>query len=158
MLPIIQREVVSRQRWLNSAAYADTLIVTQSVPGPLALNNSIIVGIHLRGIAGGLTAALGVVTPSVIVILILVGFLLPLIQENIFVQAIFYGIRPTVVALIVAAAYYLARELINNWMGISLIVVLLAFAVLVRPHPIIILLSGGLLGFLLFRKRGSTDA
>lgn len=153
MLPVIQREVVERQKWVGRDLFFDSLIITQSVPGPLALNSSVIIGQHLRGLSGGLMAALGVITPSVVIILALTAFVLPYIQENIYVQAVFFGLRPAVVALIAAAAFSLARDILRDWTGVFLAAVLLATALIFNLHPITILLTGGFTGLLLFRRR-----
>ncbi len=153
MLPVIQREVVHKQKWVDQAIFFDSLIVTQSIPGPLALNNSIIIGQRLRGLRGGLTAALGVITPSILIILAIVALFLPYYQDNVYVQAIFYGLRPAVVALITAAAFNLAREMLRGWASVLLAAVLLAAALLFKVHPIAILVGGGLIGLILFRGR-----
>ncbi len=153
ILPVIQREVVVTRKWVDRAFFFDTLIITQSMPGALALNSSIQIGMHLRGLPGGILAALGAITPSVLIILSIVGLFLPVYRDNSYVQAVFYGLRPAVVALIAAAAFHLGQELIRGWTSITLAAVLLAAAVLLNIHPIAILLAGGLAGLILFRKR-----
>lgn len=152
MLPAIQREVVERQKWVERDLFFDSLIITQSVPGPLALNSSIIIGQQLRGLSGGLMAALGVITPSVVIILALTAFILPYFQENIYVRAVFFGLRPAVVAMIAAAAFSLARDVLRDWTGVFLTAALLAAALIFNLHPITILLTGGFTGLLLFRR------
>ncbi len=153
MLPVIQREVVHRHKWLKQSVFFDSLIVTQSIPGPLALNNAIIIGQRLRGFSGGIIAALGVITPSVLVILAVVSFFFPYFRHNTYVQAVFYGLRPAVVALITAAALNLARELLRSWASAILAAVLLAVNLLFEIHPIVIMLIGGLAGLVIFWKR-----
>jgi len=153
MLPVIQREVVERKKWLQYDLFIDSLIITQSVPGPLALNISIIVGQRLRGVKGGLTAALGVISPSVISVLAIVAFIFPVFRDSVYVQAVFYGLRPAVVALITASAFNLARDILRGWSGLLLTVLLLATALIFNFHPIVILLGGGLSGLALFRQR-----
>lgn len=155
ILPMIQREVVVNRRWVDRAFFFDSLIITQSVPGALALNSSIQVGTHLRGAPGGLAAALGVITPSVLIILFLAGFLLPVFKDNRYVQAAFYGLRPAVVALIAAAALNLGREILRGWSSAILAAALLAASLLLRLHPIAVMLAGGLAGLILFRKKGA---
>ncbi len=152
MLPVIQREVVHRKKWLDQSVFLDSLIVTQSIPGPLALNNAIIIGQRLRGFSGGLIAALGVITPPILVILAVASFLFPYFRHNIYVQAVFYGLRPAVVALITAAALNLARELLRGWGSAILTAVLLAASLLFEIHPIAIMLGGGLIGLVIFWK------
>jgi len=152
ILPILQREIVYRLKWVDGGAFMDILIITQSLPGPLALNCSILVGRRLRGTVGGLIAALGIVLPSFLIILLLAAFLLPVVWNNEFVQAIFYGLRPAVVALVAAAACNLGREFVKDRFSLGILVLLLAVSLAFHLHPVLILALGALLGLFLFRK------
>ena len=98
MVPIIQREVIERRGWIDR----------QSAPGPIALNTSVFVGYKMRGYAGALAALLGVVVPAFTVILI-VAIYFAQFRENIYVNAAFKGMRPAVVALIVAPVISLSK-------------------------------------------------
>lgn len=153
MLPIIQREVVTRRKWVEESLFLDMLIVAQSLPGAIALNSAIQIGMHLRGIAGGALAALGVMIPSIGVILALAAFFLPLFQDNVYVQAVFYGLRPAVVALIAAAVINLGRSILDHRLSFILAGALLAAALLLKVHPIAILLAGGAAGLIIFKER-----
>lgn len=152
ILPVIQREVVERRRWVSQADFSEILIITQGVPGQLALNSAIQVGVRLRGTAGGLAAALGVTFPSVAIILAVAAYFYPLLRDNFHVQAAFYGLRPAVVALIAAAAIKMGRDIIPGVRGALLCAALLILAVLTGIHPILILLAGGAAGFAVYRK------
>ncbi len=156
ILPVIQRIVVEERRWVSQGDFSDILIITQGMPGQLALNSSIQIGIRLRGTAGGAVAALGVTLPSVAILLAIAAYLYPLVRDNIYVQAIFYGIRPAVVGLIVIAAVKMGRNILHGWKGIILCVLLLAAAVISGAHPILILISGGLIGLLVNKRKGES--
>ena len=67
-------------------------------------------------------------------------------------QAVFYGLRPAVVALITAAALNLARELLRDWASAILTAVLLSAGLLFEIHPIAIMLGGGLIGLIIYWK------
>lgn len=153
MLPIIQREVVTRRCWVGEELFFDMLIVAQSLPGAIALNSAIQVGLHLRGLAGGGLAALGVIIPPIGVILALAAFFLPSFEDNVYVRAVFYGLRPAVVALIAAAVISLGRNILNHRLSIALAAALLAAALLLHVHPIAILIAGGAAGLILFREK-----
>ncbi len=153
ILPVIQQEVVEHKKWVSKKEFADILIITQGLPGQLALNSAIQVGIRLRGTVGGLTGALGVTAPSVIILLAIAAYFYPLLKDNIYVQAVFYGLRPAVVALIAAAAIKMGREILQGINGIILCAVLLAVAIITQMHPIAVLLIGGLVGLVIFRRR-----
>ena len=154
MLPIIEREVVSIRKWVEENLFFDMLIVAQSLPGAIALNSAIQIGLHLRGITGGTIAALGVIIPPIGIILVLAAFFLPFFQDNVFVKAVFYGLRPAVVALIAATVIRLGRSILDHWLSIALAAALLAAALLLKIHPIAILITGGLAGLIIFREKG----
>lgn len=150
ILPIIQREIIHRLEWMDTETFMDILIITQSFPGPLALNCSIIVGQRLRGTAGGLIAALGIVMPSFLIILLLAAFLLPVVWNNRFVQAAFYGLRPAVAALVMAVAWNLGKKFAKDRLGLGLLGLLLAVSLIFHPHPVLILVFGALLGLFFY--------
>lgn len=154
MLPIIQREIVARRKWIEESLFFDMLIVAQSLPGAVALNSAIQVGLRLRGLAGGSLAALGTILPSFCVILAIAAYFLPLFQDNVYIKAVFYGLRPAVVALIAAAVINLGRSILKRRRSIALAAALLAAALLLKIHPIAILVAGGLMGLILFRDKG----
>ena len=152
MLPIIQREIVERNQWTDFKTFSAILVITQSVPGTLALNCSIQIGLRLRGLPGALLAILGIVLPPFIIILIIAIFLLPVYRDNVYVQAVFYGLRPAIVALIASAAVSLGRQLLSGRVSIVLTAALLLIALLCNLHPIAVMLTGGIAGLVLFRK------
>jgi len=152
ILPVIQQEVVNNKKWVSPEEFSDILIITQGMPGQLALNSAIQIGIRLRGIPGGLMGALGVTAPSVIILLAIAAYFYPLLRDNDYVQAIFYGLRPAVVALIAAAAVKMGRGILQGLNGVILCAVLLVIAIITQIHPIIILLVGGLAGMIVCKK------
>ena len=100
-IPFLQ-DISQRTGWFTSAQLADMLAVSESTPGPIGVNMATYVGFTTAGIPGALVATLGLVTPSVIVILIIAAFLKSF-RDNKYVERVFYGIRPASTALIAAA-------------------------------------------------------
>ena len=98
MLPLIQREVVDRG-WLSKEDFIDLFSVAQSLPGIFAVNISIFVGYKLKRVPGGIVCALGSILPSFFIILAIALFFTH-VQDNIWVEKAFKGLRPAVVALI----------------------------------------------------------
>ena len=92
----------SRTGWFSAGELANMIAISESTPGPMGVNMATYVGFHTGGIAGGVIATLGLVCPSIIVILIIAGFLKKF-RESRGVDAVFYGIRPASAALIAAA-------------------------------------------------------
>jgi chromate transporter len=151
ILPVIRQEVVHNRKWVDEDVFADILIITQGMPGQLALNSAIQIGVRLRGTAGGLVAALGVTAPSVIILLLIAAWFYPLFRHNQYVQAAFYGLRPAVVALIAAAAIKMGRDILHGATGIILCGFLLIAAIITQIHPILVLVAGGLAGLVICR-------
>ncbi len=103
MLPLIEKEVIEAKGWTNQEEIMDIYALSQSIPGAIAINTSIFLGRKLGGLAGALAAMLGVVLPSIIVILLIAVFFVSL-QSNPAVMAVFAGIRAAIVGLVAAAA------------------------------------------------------
>lgn len=151
MIPLIQHEVINHRRWLREGEFVELLTIAQTAPGPIALNTAVFVGYKLRGYRGALAAVLGVVIPSFLIILVVAMFFADM-RDNVWVDAAFKGMRPAVVALIVAPIVGLARGM-NMW----LIAVAAAIALVVwyfGLSPVWFLMAGALGGVLWVVKRG----
>lgn len=151
MISIIQREIVDKHKWINKEEFLDLLAVAQSLPGILAVNISVAVGDKLRGLRGSLCAAAGTILPSFTIILLIAMFLTPeMITDNATIAAIFKGIRPAVVALIVAPVITSAKAAKIGWktVWIPIAVALLIWSKLpVISNPILFIVAGGLIGW-----------
>ena len=101
MIPLIEREVIEKKRWIEKRDFLDMLVLAQSAPGPIAVNTAVFVGYKTAGVMGAIMATLGTVLPSFIIILLLALFFAE-VRENRYVDAAFRAMRPAVVALIVA--------------------------------------------------------
>lgn len=157
MISLIEREVVETRKWISREDFLDLLAVAQSLPGILAVNISVAVGDKLRGLKGSVVAALGTIMPCFLIILSIAIFLTPnLIQNNPVVSAVFRGIRPAVVALIVAPVITTAKASHIGWKTIWIPV---AVALLIWSHlpvvsnPILYIIIGGVCGFLWLRRQ-----
>lgn len=152
MISIIEKEIVDKKHWIEREEFLDLLAVAQSLPGILAVNISVAVGDKLRGMKGAVTAALGTILPSFMIILCIAIFLTPdLIKNNETLSSIFMGIRPAVVALIIAPVITSARaaKIGCKTIAIPVAVALLIWSKLpVISNPIIYIVLGGLGGWL----------
>ena len=151
MLPIIQREVVDNKKWLGEEEFLDSIAVTNSLPGPLAINCATFVGYKTAGYAGAAAAALGAVLPSFLIILVIAVFFASF-RENPIVEHVFSGIRPAVVALIAFALFKLVKSMGVNPLNISVSIAVLLLILLFNFHPIVTIVICGALGFFLYRK------
>lgn len=151
MISLIEREVVDKNRWIERDEFLDLLAISQSLPGILAVNISVSVGDKLRGFKGSLAAALGTILPSFLIILLIAIFLTPdIIKENCVVASIFMGIRPCVVALIIAPVITSARAAKITWRTVWIPVVT-AILIYVGWNPIVFIVAGAVGGYLWFR-------
>ncbi len=101
-------DISTKTGWFTEAQLADMIAVSESTPGPIGVNMATYVGFTTAGIPGAIIATLGLVTPSVIVILI-VARVLQAFRQNRYVDAAFYGLRPCSVGLIAAAGILVVR-------------------------------------------------
>lgn len=103
MIAIIEKEIVTKNKWIGKEEFLDLLAIAQAMPGILAVNIAVVIGDRLKGIKGSLCAALGTILPSFFMILAIAIFLTPeTIKNDPTLSSIFKGIRPAVVALIIA--------------------------------------------------------
>lgn len=157
MISIIEREVVDRRKWLTKTEFLDLLAVAQALPGILAVNIAVAVGDSLRRRPGAVVSAIGAIVPSFTMILVIAIFLTPqMIKDSPTLNAVFKGIRPAVVALIIAPVFTTAKAVGINWRTIAIPVLV---ALLVWSHwpivsnPILYIIIGGGVGYLIERKR-----
>jgi Chromate transport protein ChrA len=146
MLPLIQKEIVEKKKWISEDDYVDMVAISQSVPGILAVNISILTGYKLKGNMGSIVATLGSILPSFLIILAIVMFARQYL-DNPTIEKMFKAIRPAVVALIAVPVFTTAKTVGIN---IRTIIIPIAAAVLIWAlgiSPVFIVLAaaaGGL--------------
>ena len=165
-LPFLYDMSARHPDWFSTAQLADMIAVSESTPGPIGVNMATYVGFETSGVPGALVATLGLVTPSVIVILI-VARMLKAFRSNKTVDAVFYGLRPCSVGLIAAAGIlvvkialfrfdaYAASGILTdmfNWKALALAAVLLVLTRAVKAtkklHPVVFILASAAAGVL----------
>lgn len=131
-------DISDRTGWFTHAQLADMIAVSESTPGPIGINMATYSGYVTAGLPGAITSTMGIITPSVIVILLVAAFL-SAFHENKYVNGAFYGLRPASAAMITAAGLILARVVFfagNFANGVSIKPVILACVLLVFTHLI----------------------
>ena len=108
MVPLIQREVVDKRKWISADDFIELLALAQAAPGILAMNIAVFTGYKVRGMKGVFSAALAAVLPSFVIILS-IAILFSGFKDNPIVNSIFKGIRPAVVALIAVPVIRLVK-------------------------------------------------
>lgn len=145
MIPLIRNEVVNKKRWLEDDEFMDMLAIAQSMPGPIALNTALFAGNKRLGFKGSLFSGAGVILPSFIVIL-LIAMVFTQFKDNPLVERIFKGIRPAVVALIVAPLLSLGKSAGVRWKNLWIPVVVALAVWQLNVSPMYIVLAAILLG------------
>ena len=177
MLSLIQAEVVVAHNWMTESAFTDIVAISQMTPGPIGINSATYVGYtvlenaganHLVSILGSLTATFAVVLPSFIIVLMIVKFYTKFNHNRIF-EGVMAALRPAVVGLIGAAAVILmmdaswggtplfsdctisvVKENFVDWKSWILFAAAMAVALWDKINPILIIVGGGIAGFLLY--------
>ena len=156
--------IAERTGWFTAAQLADMIAVGESTPGPIGINMATYVGFTTAGVPGAIIATLGLVTPSVIIILI-IARVLQQFRQNKLVDAAFYGLRPCSIGLIAAAGllvvkvamlhtdfYFQTGKLLElfNWKALALAAVLIVLTRFVKRtkklHPIVFILGSAVVG------------
>lgn len=141
MIPIIQKEVVDKKKWIKDEEFIDTISIAQSSPGPIAVNSSIFVGYKISGFPGALVCTMGTVLPSFMIILVIAVFFKQFTNNPIF-EKIFLGIRPVVVALIFSAVYKLITKAHLSYKDLTIAIIATLTIVIFKITPIYIILVG----------------
>jgi len=156
-LPFLQ-EISQATGWFTQQDLMDLIAISESPPGPIGVNAATYAGYHACGVFGGVTSTLGLVAPSVIVIL-LVSKVLDRFKESSLVQHIFYGLRPASTGLIAAAGFsvvlatllHVTELPVNpagafNWFGIVLAAALYWAIKKWNKHPVIYIAASAVIG------------
>lgn len=134
--------------WFTSAELGDMIAISESTPGPLGVNMATFAGYKAAGIPGAFTATLGLVTPSVIIIMA-VSCLLKRFSSNPYVQNVLLGIRPAVIALIFMAGWEIARISVLNVTDIAIFAVFLAAIHFYKTSPVYYMILAAVVGIAL---------
>lgn len=156
MLPLLQAEIVEKQKWTTEEEILNYFAVGQCTPGIIAVNTATFVGYKQKKIPGAIVATLGMVSPSIIIIL-LIASVLERFAENVWVNHAFAGIRVAVCALVLSSIVKLWKSGVKNKWGILLFLisfVLVAFIDVSTVWLVIGTIVLGLIYQLIKEKRG----
>lgn len=147
VIPVVLKEATSRA-WLTREQFLDAIGLINCLPGPISTNVSTFTGYQVKRVPGALAALLGVITPSIIVILLTMLF--QQIMDYPVVQAVFNGIRPAVVAIVLNAIYLLAKPAqLNKYFNWFVALIGFAGIALFDIHPVILVVAAALYGLFL---------
>ena len=109
MIPLIQKEVIEKKKWISSEDLLNIIAVAESTPGPIAINAATFIGYRTCGLYGSFLSTLGVILPS-FVIIFAISFILRQFQSITIVQYAFNGIRAGILALIIKALISMYKQ------------------------------------------------
>ena len=147
MIPIMEREFVDNNHWMDRQEFMDIMVVAQTTPGIFSIDMASHIGYKLKGVWGGIVGAMGIALPSIVVITMIAMFFQNF-KDNIYVNKFFCGVRPAVVALIAAPCFKMARTVDITWSSCWIPVTSCLLIWLLGISPIWIILAAGIGGFL----------
>ncbi len=146
MIGVMEREVVSRLKWIDKHEFLDMVALSQSLPGALAVNLAAMSGNRIHSKWGAPAAYAGVIAPSLLVIYIIARFFEPYMDLPL-VRGVFSGINPAVIGIMLASVLQLGKSIKPLTFNILLGVFGLCGVTLLNWHPLVMILVAGAAGF-----------
>lgn len=148
MLPLLQKEVVEKKKWTTNEEIMDYYAVGQCTPGIIAVNTATFIGYYQKGILGAIIATFGIIFPSIVIILLIAGFLqnfsdLPLIQHAL------AGIRVAVCVLVLNAIIKMFHTGVKDMIGICIFSISLFVAYLSIIPTLWIIIASAICGIII---------
>ncbi|MBQ6920621.1 MAG: chromate transporter [Bacilli bacterium] len=125
MIPIIEEEVTKKRKWISEMEIMDILAISESTPGPIAVNTATYVGYKVAGVAGGIIATISLAIPSFVIIFVISFFYQDFMQWPV-IAAMFKGLKVGVIILLFSAVLKLKKGVKVNLVGIILFVTALS--------------------------------
>lgn len=152
MIPLIEREVVEKKKWVKIEEVSDMFALSGTAPGAIAVNAATFIGHRIAGVRGAIAAMVGVLLPTFVIVMLL-NVVFVSLQGNPHVEAAFLGIRAAVVALIAYAAIKIARTSILDKSTLVLTICMVFMMVVFHWHPILVIFTGALLGIIIVKVK-----
>ena len=150
MIPMLEREIVDRHGWATSEELMDYYAVGQCTPGVIAVNTATFIGYKVAGIAGGIVATLGVVFPSLVIIMLIAGILTNFADIPA-VKSAFAAIRVCVCVLIFNSVLKLWKGAVKDRAAVVLYLIVLGISLFFDVSPIVFVIFCATAGILLTR-------
>jgi chromate transporter len=150
MIPLIEKEIVNKYHWLTTKQFVDLIAIAEMTPGPIAVNSATFVGYKVARFWGAVSATLGVVLPSFLIIWAIASVFFSF-QDNQIVQAVFKGLRPAVLGLIIVAALSITRVAVSDYKSALILIFVVAGVWILKVHPILALTISAIIGVIFFK-------
>ncbi|WP_138419899.1 chromate transporter [Aquibacillus sediminis] len=152
MIPMIEREVVERKKWVKTKDVTEVFAVAESVPGAIAINSATFIGYRLAKVKGAVAAMFGVLLPTFLIVVVL-SILFLFIQDNPIIESAFVGIRAAIVALIAYAAYKIGLTAVYDKTTLVIAGITAGILLVLHVHPVFIIFSGIVVGITVVKIR-----
>ena len=147
MIPLIQGIVVDEKHWMTEEEAVDCIAVSQGLPGVIAINMATYVGHQKKGVLGAVTATVGVILPSIVIIIMIVKILSG-IGDNQYVNGALVGIKAAATGLILFSAYKLGKQVLKGWFQVVLAVAAFVAVILLDANAVWPIIGGIILGLI----------
>lgn len=151
MLPLIKNEMVEKRKWIGSRDFMDGVVVSQSIPGAIALNLATFMGSKIAGNAGAIVAVIGTALPSFVSIVVISMFFMRFRELSI-VQGFFKGATPAIVALLLGAIVDLGKDALTGYKDIIVAIGLLLLLLFLHMHPVLAIVIASVIGLFVRRR------
>jgi len=128
MIPLIQSEVAEKKKWIRESELIDIITISESTPGPIAVNAATYIGYRVAGFWGAFFSTLGLIIPSFVIIL-LISFIYDKISSFTVIQNMFKGIKVGVTLLLVTAIIKLSKGIKKGWYFYTVFLIGLAISI-----------------------------
>ncbi len=146
MLPVIEEVFVKKYKLLTHNQFLDMIVLTQTVPGLIAVNAAVYVGTKIAGVWGAVFALLGVALPSMVIIIFIAWLFPNLDTNNPHLIAFFLGVKACVAGMFIVTAVRVARKTLTNWIDVLLVLVFFGL-VLANVNPALVILAAVPIGY-----------
>lgn len=145
MIPLIEKEVVDKKKWIDKDDFVAAIALGNSAPGPIAVDMAVFVGYKMAGISGAIVAVFGAIFMAYAILLVIAMYFVG-IKDNVIVESIFKGIRPAVVALIAAPVIRMGINAKLNKITIFIPIVTLILVAFFNVNPIYLIIAAAVSG------------
>lgn len=156
MIPLIHKEMVEKHQYIDDETMTDIIAISESTPGPIAVNSATFIGYRVKGVLGSIFATLGVVLPSFIIIFLISLFFNNLLQYEI-VQNAFLGIKACVTILVFNGFLKVFKSTKKDILSFILMISALLIALLTNISSILLIIAGGIIYLIYYSIRKVDD-
>ncbi|MCQ2551319.1 MAG: chromate transporter [Clostridia bacterium] len=151
MIPMFQREFVEKKKWMKDEEMVDCLAVAQGLPGVVAVNVATYIGNFRKGMAGALVATVGVILPSLVIILAIASFLNQV--DSPYITGALIGIKGAAAGLIGYSAITMGKKVLKDYLMWAVCIVSFLLVFLLNVSAVWVILAALILGIILKEVR-----